>query len=76
MYKKGIHLVIKQKKNEKRKGILKFYDKIFLRKRTVIESVNDFLKNICQIEHLRHSHRIMQSHVVFYNHFCYMTLVC
>ncbi|MDE5753225.1 MAG: transposase, partial [Oscillospiraceae bacterium] len=24
-----------------------------LRKRTVIESVNDFLKNICDIEHSR-----------------------
>jgi len=30
------------------------YDKIILRKRAVIESVNDFLKNICQIEHSRH----------------------
>ena len=29
-------------------------DKILLRKRAVIESVNDFLKNVCQIEHSRH----------------------
>ena len=29
-------------------------DKILLRKRAVIESVNDFLKNICQVEHSRH----------------------
>ena len=29
-------------------------DKILLRKRVVIESVNDFLKNTCQIEHSRH----------------------
>ena len=29
-------------------------DKLLLRKRAVIESVNDFLKNICQIEHSRH----------------------
>jgi hypothetical protein len=29
-------------------------DKILLRKRTLIESVNDQLKNICQIEHSRH----------------------
>jgi hypothetical protein len=29
-------------------------DKIILRKRSVIESVNDQLKNICQIEHSRH----------------------
>jgi hypothetical protein len=29
-------------------------DKILLRKRSVIETVNDELKNICQIEHSRH----------------------
>jgi hypothetical protein len=29
-------------------------DKIYLRKRALIETVNDELKNICQIEHTRH----------------------
>jgi hypothetical protein len=29
-------------------------EKLLLRKRAVIESVNDFLKNICQVEHSRH----------------------
>ena len=29
-------------------------DKIYLRKRAIIENVNDQLKNICQIEHTRH----------------------
>lgn len=29
-------------------------DKILLRKRSIIESVNDELKNICQIQHTRH----------------------
>lgn len=29
-------------------------DKILLRKRSVIETINDKLKNICQIEHSRH----------------------
>lgn len=29
-------------------------DRLMLRKRAVIESVNDELKNICQIEHTRH----------------------
>lgn len=29
-------------------------DKILLRERAIIESVNDELKNICQIEHTRH----------------------
>ncbi len=50
----GIQLVTKQKKNSKTKGLMEFSDKILLRKRAVIESVNDFLKNICQIEHFRH----------------------
>ncbi len=30
------------------------YDKILLRKRALIETGNDQLKNICQIEHTRH----------------------
>jgi hypothetical protein len=29
-------------------------DKIYLRKRALIETVNDEHKNICQIEHTRH----------------------
>ncbi len=29
-------------------------DKIFLRKRSVIETINDQLKNIAQVEHSRH----------------------
>ena len=30
------------------------FDKIMLRKRAIIETVNDQLKNICQLEHSRH----------------------
>jgi hypothetical protein len=33
---------------------LAYRDKLLLRKRTVIESVNDLLKNICQAKHRRH----------------------
>ena len=29
-------------------------EKLLLRKRSVIETVNDELKNICQVEHTRH----------------------
>jgi hypothetical protein len=29
-------------------------EKILLRKRSVIETVNDELKNVCQVEHTRH----------------------
>lgn len=47
-------LITKQKKNTKNPRILRFTDRVLLRKRTEIESVNDFLKNVCQIEHTRH----------------------
>ena len=34
--------------------LMPLIDKVLLRKRAVIESVNDQLKNISQIEHTRH----------------------
>jgi len=34
--------------------LLELKDKILLRKRSVIETINDELKNICEIEHSRH----------------------
>ena len=34
--------------------LVKLMDKILLRKRSLIETVNDQLKNISQIEHSRH----------------------
>ena len=35
-------------------SLMNLYDKIMLRKRSVIETVNGKLKNVCQIEHTRH----------------------
>lgn len=49
----GIHLMTKLRKNMKNCLIL-MNDHILLRKRAVIECVNDELKNVCQIEHTRH----------------------
>lgn len=49
----GIQLITGIKSNMKNQ-IMSMYDKIMLRKRSVIETVNDELKNICQIEHSRH----------------------
>ena len=48
-----IYFVAKPKKNMKKSKLTDF-DKVMLRKRAVIESVNDQLKNISQIEHTRH----------------------
>jgi len=50
---KNIELITKIKKNMKNR-LMNIWDKLLLRKRAVIECVNDFLKNICQIEHTRH----------------------
>ena len=49
----GVHLVTKIKKNMKNSMML-LQDKIMLRKRSLIKTVYDQLKNICQIEHPRH----------------------
>lgn len=49
----GVELVYKRRKNMKKMNISDT-DKILLRKRAVIESVNDELKNICSIQHTRH----------------------
>ena len=48
-----IHLVTKLKKNMKN-SLMNLHDKILLRKRALVETVNDELKNVCQIEHTRH----------------------
>ncbi len=43
-----------QRSQNMKKKALDFMDKVYLRKRAVIESVNDALKNTCQMEHSRH----------------------
>lgn len=48
-----IHLVTKIKKSMKN-SLMNLHDKLMLRKRSVIETVNDELKNVSQIEHTRH----------------------
>ena len=53
LLKKDITLVTRAKKNMKNK-MMDLYNRLMLCKRTVIESVNDFLKNICDIEHSKH----------------------
>ncbi|WP_445082239.1 transposase, partial [Candidatus Protochlamydia sp. R18] len=53
---KGIHLFTKVKKKMKNK-LIALVDKLMLKKRAMIESVNNLLKNSCQIEHHRHRSR-------------------
>jgi Transposase DDE domain len=56
LYAQGLELIARRRKNMKN-SLIKLMDKILLRKRAIIESVNDQLKNICQIEHSRHRSR-------------------
>jgi len=49
----GIHLITKPRKNMKN-SLMLIQDKILLKKRVLIETVNDELKNIRQIKHTRH----------------------
>jgi hypothetical protein len=53
LFNEGIHLVTGIKSNMKNR-FMSFRDKILFRKRSVIETINDELKNICQVEHTRH----------------------
>ena len=53
LFQQGLELITKVKKNMKQK-FLPLFDKLMLRKRAVIESVNDLLQNHIQIEHSRH----------------------
>lgn len=49
----GIQLITKLKSNMKG-TLMSLSDKLLLRKRTIIETVNDELRNISQVEHSRH----------------------
>lgn len=53
LWDKEIQLITKIKKNMKN-VLMPILDKLLLRKRALIESINDQLKNIAQLEHTRH----------------------
>lgn len=53
LWDQGLQLVTSIKRNMNNK-LMPLIDKVLLRKRSLIETVNDQLKNIAQIEHTRH----------------------
>jgi hypothetical protein len=71
LFSKGVELVTKRRKNMKNKLVSEF-DKCMLRKRALIETVNDQLKNISMLEHTRH--RSLQNFVV--NVLCALIAYC
>ena len=48
-----MHLITKIRKNMRNK-LMPLADKLLLRKRAIIETINDQIKNIQQVEHTRH----------------------
>ncbi len=53
LVRQGVQLITKLRKSM-RNRLLDFSDKLLLRKRVLIEFINDQMKNICQIKHSRH----------------------
>jgi hypothetical protein len=53
-YTQGLHLLVKPKKKRLQKAISLLDHQLFLKKRALIESVNDLLTSICDLEHSRH----------------------
>jgi Transposase DDE domain len=53
LFAQGLELLTKIRKNMKNR-LMRLWDKLLLRKRALIETINDQLKNISQIEHTRH----------------------
>ncbi|NJN47084.1 MAG: IS982 family transposase [Candidatus Competibacteraceae bacterium] len=53
LWERGLHLVTKIRKNMHNK-LMPLVDKLLLRKRAIIETINDQIKNIQQVEHTRH----------------------
>lgn len=49
----GVHIVTGLRSNMKQR-LMPLYDKIMLRKRSIIESINDMLKNVAQLVHSCH----------------------
>lgn len=49
----GIQLITGIRNNMKN-SLMEMSDKILLRKRSIIETINDVIKNTCQVEHSRH----------------------
>lgn len=50
---RGLRLITKIRKNMHNK-LMPLVDKLLLRKRAIIETINDQIKNIQQVEHTRH----------------------
>jgi len=72
LFNNGVHLITGMRSNMKNR-LMSLYDKIMLRKRSVIETINDQLKNICEIEHSRHRavHNFLMNLIAALTAYCF-----
>jgi hypothetical protein len=72
LFSEGIHVVTGIKSNMKN-CLMTLMDKILLRKRSVIETINDELKNICDIEHSCHRsiHNFLMNLIAALRTYCF-----
>ncbi len=68
LFQEGIQLITKVRKNMKKQN-LSDVDSILLRKRDLVESLNDELENICKIEHTIHRGSLNIIHVNLINRY-------
>lgn len=71
-FRNGLHLITKVRKNMKAK-LIQLHHKYALMKRGIIESVNDILMTVCNLEHTRHRSPVnamvhMNASLVAYNY--------
>ena len=74
LFDNGVHIVTGLRSNMKQR-LMPLYDRIMLRKRSVIESVNDMLKNVAQIVHTRHRsvHNFLMNLLAALGAYCFFT---
>lgn len=71
----GIHIVTSLRSNMKQR-LMPLYDKVMLRKRSVIESVNDMLKNVVQLAHTGHRsvHNFIMNLLAVIGAYCFFAI--
>ncbi len=72
LFNDGVHIVTGIRVNMKNR-LMTIFDKIMLRKRSIIETINDQLKNICDIEHTRHrsTHNFLMNLIAALGAYCF-----
>ena len=75
LFDEGIHIVTGLRANMKQK-LMPFYDKMMLRKRSVIESLNDMLKNVAQLVHSRYRsfHNFLMNMLAAMGAYCFFAV--